>query len=160
MAPHQTGGCNSISPHGMKPVNRQTWDNRHADPQAIEVELTGSKGREWIMRWLPSRAHDNGMFLVFANGIGVDDDEVRTGNAMILDPYGRTIAHTDRPADDIVVADLKADLLENCTGRRWMRARRPELYSMLAQPTGREQDTRTVRFGTKPQSPTASTASR
>ena len=24
----------------------------------------------WLMRWLPSRAHDNGMFLVFSNGVG------------------------------------------------------------------------------------------
>jgi predicted amidohydrolase len=44
------------------------------------------------MRWLPSRAHDNGMFLIFSNGIGPDDDEIRTGNAMILDPYGEIIA--------------------------------------------------------------------
>ena len=41
------------------------------------------------MRWLPARAHDNGIFLVFSNGVGVDDDEVRTGNAMVIDPYGR-----------------------------------------------------------------------
>ena len=45
--------------------------------------------RAMLMRWLPARAHDNGLFLVFANGIGVDDDEIRTGNSMILDPYGR-----------------------------------------------------------------------
>lgn len=25
----------------------------------------------------------------FSNGVGVDDDEIRTGNSMILDPYGR-----------------------------------------------------------------------
>jgi len=25
------------------------------------------------------------MFLVFANGVGQDDDEVRTGNAMVID---------------------------------------------------------------------------
>jgi hypothetical protein len=27
------------------------------------------------MRWLPARAHDNGLFLVYSNGVGVDDDE-------------------------------------------------------------------------------------
>jgi hypothetical protein len=37
-----------------------------------------------------------------------------------------------------------------CTGRRWMRARRPELYGPLTVPTGMEQDMRTVRFGGKP----------
>ena len=36
------------------------------------------------------------MFLVFSNGVGRDDDEVRTGNAMILDPYGRILARPGR----------------------------------------------------------------
>ena len=85
LAPHQTGGCRSSNPHTMGLVDRALWDNRHADPEAIERELRGPKGREWLLRWLPARAHDNGLFLVFSNGVGVDDDEIRTGNAMILD---------------------------------------------------------------------------
>jgi predicted amidohydrolase len=93
------------------------------------------------MRWLPSRAHDNGVFLVFSNGVGVDDDEVRTGNAMILDPYGRVLAETWKAGDDMVVADLDASLLEKATGRLWMQARRPALYDELSVPTGRERDT-------------------
>jgi predicted amidohydrolase len=99
------------------------------------------------MRWLPSRAHDNGMFLLFSNGIGVDDDEVRTGNAMILDPYGEIIAESRALGDDMVVADLDASLLPQSSGQRWMRARRPELYASLTERTGREQETRRVRFG-------------
>jgi predicted amidohydrolase len=146
LAPHQTGGCHSISPHGLKPVDKAIWARRKEDPEAVRKELTGDKGRGWLMRWLPARAHDNGMFLVFANGIGVDDDEIRTGNAMILDPYGRVIVETCAAGDDMVVADLDADLLTNCTGRRWMQARRPDLYGPLAVPTGRERDTRSVRF--------------
>ena len=146
LAPHQTGGCWSASPHAMSPVDRRLWDNRLADPAAIEAEFRGPKGRAWLMRWLPSRAHDNGLFLVFANGVGVDDDEVRTGNAMIVDCYGRIITETCRPADDMVAADLDGSLLERCTGRRWMRTRRPELYGPLAVRTGIEQDTRAVRF--------------
>ena len=99
------------------------------------------------MRWLPARAHDNGMFLIFSNGIGIDDDEIRTGNAMILDPYGRILTETCKAGDDMVVADLDASLRDRCTGVRWIRARRPELYGPLAEPTGMEQDTRRVRFG-------------
>jgi predicted amidohydrolase len=147
LAPHQTGGCNSASPHGMKPIDPAVWHARGTDPGAIRAELTGPKGKGWIMRWLPSRAHDNGMFVLFTNGVGIDDDEVRTGNAMILDPYGRTVAETNEPADDMVVADLDLSLIPQSTGRRWMRARRPELYAPLTTPTGLEQDTRTVRFG-------------
>ena len=147
MAPHQTGGCNSVSPHAMKPIDPAIWARRHEDPAACEAELCGPKGRGWIMRWLPSRAHDNGMFLLFSNGIGPDDDEIRTGNAMVLDPYGEIIAESRAAGDDIVVADLDASLLETSSGRRWLRARRPELYESLTRRTGMEQTTRRVRFG-------------
>ena len=147
MAPHQTGGCNSVSPHGMKPIDPAIWAQREEDPAACEAEICGPKGRGWLMRWLPSRAHDNGMFLLFSNGIGPDDDEIRTGNAMVLDPYGEIIAESRAAGDAMVVADLDASLLETSSGRRWLRARRPELYESLTQPTGKEQTTRRVRFG-------------
>jgi len=146
IAPHQTGGVGGKDRHRMGLIDPVSWANRHQDPEAIEREFRGDKGRGWLMRWLPSRAHDNGVFLVFSNGVGVDDDEIRTGNAMILDPYGRILAETWKAADDMVVADLDAGLLENATGRRWIRARRPELYGPLAVPTGRERDTRDLKF--------------
>ena len=146
LAPHQTGGCNSVSPQGMKRIDPRLWHNRANDPTAIEAELSGPNGKGWLMRWLPSRAHDNGMFLVFSNGVGIDDDEVRTGNAMILDPYGRTLAETNAAADAMVIADLDLNLIPQSTGQRWLRARRPQLYGPLAVPTGRERDTRSVRF--------------
>ena len=99
------------------------------------------------MRWLPSRAHDNGLFLIFSNGIGVDDDEIRTGNAMILDPYGQILAEVDgSPADAMVLADLDPACLAEATGRVWMQARRPDLYGPLTVPTGMERDTRVLKF--------------
>jgi len=140
LAPHQTGGCRTSNPNLMGVIERRVWDERHTNPEAIERELRGEKGRGWLMRWLPSRAHDNGLFLVFSNGVGIDDDEIRTGNAMILDPYGRVLTETSKAGDDIVVADLDASLLAKATGRLWIQARRPELYRELAVPTGREKD--------------------
>ena len=130
-------------------VDRASWDHHYTNPEAIEAELRGLKGRGWLMRWLPARAHDNSVFLIFSNGVGVDDDEIRTSNAMILDPYGRVLAETWKAGDDMVVADLDASLLEVSTGRRWIKTRRPELYEPLTVPTGLEQDTRTVRFDKK-----------
>jgi predicted amidohydrolase len=147
LAPHQTGGCRSRSPRAMGAIDPALWERRKEDPAAIEAEMRGPKGRGWLMRWLPSRAHDNGMFLVFSNGVGVDDDEVRTGNAMILDPYGEILVESDKADDDMVVADLDAGVLPTSSGRRWLDARRPELYKPLTVPTGRERDTRSVRFG-------------
>ncbi|MFZ4695653.1 MAG: nitrilase family protein [Verrucomicrobiia bacterium] len=146
LAPHQTGGCRSNSPHCMGLVDRRLWENRRANPAAIEREFRGDKGRGWLMRWLPSRAHDNGVFLVFSNGVGVDDDEVRTGNAMVLDPYGRVLVETWKARDEMLVCDLDGRLLARATGRRWIRSRRPELYALLAKRTGIERDTRQVRF--------------
>jgi predicted amidohydrolase len=150
LAPHQTGGTASRSPHGMKPVDLELWHNRHADPEALRREFQGDKGRGWLLRWLPSRAHDNGLFLLFANGVGLDDDEVRTGHAMIIDCYGRIQAETQAIEDDLVVADLDLSLLPLCTGRRWIRARRPELYGALTVPLGHEMAPHEARFSDKP----------
>ena len=150
IAPHQTGGTNSRSPHGMKPVPAELWEARESDPAAIEAEFRGHNGREWLLRWLPARAHDNGLFVLFSNGVGRDDDEIRTGNAMIIDPYGRIVAETWRAADDIVVADLDLDLLALSTGRRWIRGRRPELYELLTRRSGNELDPRAARFSEDP----------
>jgi len=146
IAPHQTGGVGGKDPHRMGLIDPALWANRHADPESIEREFRGDKGRGWLMRWLPSRAHDNGLFLIFSNGVGVDDDEIRTGNAMILDPYGRILAETCQASDAMVVADLDPTLLQTATGRRWIQARRPELYGPLTVRTGRERDTRELKF--------------
>lgn len=146
IAPHQTGGVRSKDPHLMGLIDRRLWDNRHADPAAIEAEFRGDKGRGWLLRWLPSRAHDNGIYLIFSNGVGIDDDEIRTGNAMILDPYGRILAETSQPADAIIFAELDSALLTSATGAKWMRARRPNLYSSLTIPTGQESTTRQMKF--------------
>lgn len=146
IAPHQTGGCRTRNPHLMGLIDRKIWDNRGVEPARIQEEILGDKGRGWLMRWLPSRAHDNGLFVIFSNGIGVDDDEIRTGNAMILDPYGRILAESRKADDDMVTAELHGELLEQSTGRSWIQARRPELYASLAQRTGLERDARALKF--------------
>ena len=146
LAPHQTGGCDTPSPRCMGAIDLDLWESRAENAGAIEAEFKGPKGREWLMKWLPARAHDNGIFLIFSNGVGRDDDEVRTGNAMILDPYGDVLAETWKAGDDMVVADLDPEVRKMCTGVRWIRSRRPELYDLLAERTGRERDIRHVRF--------------
>jgi len=146
LAPHQTGGCNSPSPKCMGTIDVQLWENREKDPAAIEAEFKGPKGRAWLQRWLPARAHDNGLFLIFSNGVGRDDDEVRTGNAMILDPYGDTLEESWAAKDEMVIADLDPELREMSTGARWIQSRRPDLYGDLAKPSGNEKPTREVRF--------------
>mgnify|MGYP004715030093 CR=1 FL=1 len=146
LAPHQTGGTNSRSPHGMKPIPLELWEQRTARQEEITSAFRGASGREWLMRWLPARAHDNGMFILFSNGVGADDDEVRTGNAMIIDPYGRIVNETWVAADAMVSAELDLSLLPMSTGRRWMAGRRPDLYRILTERQGYERDAITARF--------------
>jgi predicted amidohydrolase len=150
LAPHQTGGTASRSPHAMGVIDTALWRDRTRNPEALRAEFQGDKGRGWLLRWLPARAHDNGLFVLFSNGVGEDAGEVRTGNAMILDPYGRIVAETDAIDDAMVVADLDLDLLPLSTGRRWIRGRRPELYGVLTQPQGHELSPLEARFSTEP----------
>ncbi|MBR91047.1 MAG: acyltransferase [Verrucomicrobiales bacterium] len=150
LAPHQTGGCDTPSPRCMGAIDPALWENRAVNPSAIEAEFRGPKGHEWIMKWLPARAHDNGLFIIYSNGVGRDDNEVRTGNSMILDCYGDVLAETSHPGNAMILADLRAAERHMCTGVRWIRSRRPELYEPLSTPTGHEQDIRTVRFTRDP----------
>lgn len=148
IAPHQTGATGDESPRTlMGLIDKALWENRRENPEAIEAEFKGPKGREWLMKWLLARAYDNGLFLVFSNGVGIDDNEVRTGNAMIIDCFGRVITETWKADDDMVVADLDARLQVDCTGITFIKARRPELYGLLAEPTGMEEDIRKLRMG-------------
>ena len=66
----------------------------------------------------------------------MDDDEIRTGNAMILDPYGRILAETWKAGDDMVIADLDASLLAEATGRRWIRPAVPNSTARSQCPPG------------------------
>lgn len=149
LAPHQTGGCRTNDPNIMGIIDSRLWENREQDRQSIENEFKGEKGRGWLLRWLPSRAHDNGVFYIFSNGVGKDDDEIRTGNAMIIDSYGRIISETWKADDDMVIATLDAGLRIDNTGQRWITARRPSLYKKLSESTGNEVDIRTARFSGK-----------
>lgn len=149
LAPHQTGGTVSRSPHGMKHIPLELWERRSSEPEALREAFQGPNGRGWLMRWLPARAHDNGMFIVFSNGVGRDEDELRTGNSMIIDPYGRIIAESTAIEDDIVTALIDLTLVDESSGQRWMSGRRPELYSVLSARRGDERSARATRFDLK-----------
>ena len=131
--PHVTCGLPSVMP-GRGTIDRAVWDNRHRDPVRCRQEFTGPKGRGWLMRWLPARAYENGIYAVFTNPIGMDDGEVRNGNAMVIDPFGEIIAECTKLGDDVTVGLCTADKLTLASGRRYLRARRPELYGKLVEP--------------------------
>jgi predicted amidohydrolase len=129
-APHVT--CCTPSPMpGRGWVDKKLWDNREIDPDTLRAEFDGPKGRAWLLRWLPSRAYDNGIYLVFSNPIGMEDDQVKNGNSMIFDPYGEILAECRSFDDQVVTGLCTPDKLELAGGFRYRKARRPELYGHI-----------------------------
>lgn len=131
--PHVTGCTPSTMP-GRGAVDRALWEARARDPVPLRLEFQGPKGRGWLMRWLPARCWENGVFGVFSNAIGVDHDTIKPGLAMVLDPHGEVLVESHALDDDVVVATLTAESYERASGRRYLRARRPELYAKLVEP--------------------------
>jgi len=132
--PHVTGCLPSVMP-GRGLVDPKLWTNRQEDPVPLRIELNGPKGRDWLMRWLPARAYENGVYAIFTNPIGMDDDQVRNGNAMVLDPFGEVIAECHALGDDVAIGFCSEAKRDASSGRRYLRARRPELYSKLVAPS-------------------------
>jgi len=125
--PHVTM-CTPAPRPGAGFVDPQLWENREADPTSLRLEFDGMKGRKWLMKWLPARAYDNGIYAIFSNAIGMDDDQLKNGCSMILDPFGDIIAECRSFDDSIVTATITGDKLKMSGGYRYRKARRPDLY--------------------------------
>ncbi len=126
-APHVTGCTPSAMP-GRGYVADKFWQNRESDPVSLRLEFDGPKGRSWLMRWLPARAYDNGVYYAFTNPIGYDGTHLKNGNSMIIDPYGEVLTEIKSFDDSIAIATITKDKIALSGGFRYMNARRPELY--------------------------------
>ena len=125
--PHVTMCTPSPRP-GAGFVDAALWQNRDQDPTSLRLEFDGLKGRGWLMKWLPARAYDNGIYAIFSNAIGMDDDQVKNGCSMIVDPFGDILAECRLLGDGFVTATLIPEKLKQAGGYRYIAARRPELY--------------------------------
>jgi predicted amidohydrolase len=125
--PHVTMCTPSTRP-GAGFVAPELWHNRETDPTSLRQEFDGLKGRAWLMKWLPARAYDNAVYAIFSNPIGMDDDQLKNGCSMILDPFGDILAECRTLGNDLVTATLTAEKLTQAGGNRYIQARRPELY--------------------------------
>ncbi|WP_431121086.1 nitrilase family protein [Flagellimonas flava] len=133
-APHVTC-CTPSNMPGRGYVDDRLWQNRHKAPETLQAEFDGPKGRAWLMRWLPARAYDNGVYYAFSNPIGYDGEHLKNGNSMILDPYGEVLSEIKSFEDDITVARITKDKIQLSGGWRYKNARRPELYrDIIGQP--------------------------
>lgn len=131
--PHVTMCTPSPRP-GAGFVDASLWQDKEANSKTLREEFDGPKGRSWLMKWLPARAYDNGVYVVFSNPIGMDADQLKNGCSMILDPYGDIIAECRTLGDEVVLAEITEDKLLKAGGYRYRQARKPELYGdILAQ---------------------------
>ncbi|KAF4945653.1 hypothetical protein FGADI_11775 [Fusarium gaditjirri] len=125
--PHVTMCTPSTRP-GAGFVDPSLWTNRPQDPTSLRAEFNGLKGRRWLMKWLPARAYDNAVYVVFSNPIGMDDDQLKNGCSMILDPFGDILSECSLLGEDMAIATCSKDKLQLAGGFRYRQARRPELY--------------------------------
>lgn len=131
--PHVTGCTPSPMP-GRGEVDPRLWDARERDPVRLRMEFDGPKGRGWLMKWLPARMWENGVYGIFSNNVGRDGGTIKPGLSMILDPHGEIVDECRELGDGLAVGWLTARERELASGRRYLRARRPELYGRLSEP--------------------------
>jgi len=125
--PHVTMCTPSTRP-GAGFVDADLWKDKFNNAVTLRKEFDSLKGREWLMKWLPARAYDNGIYAVFSNPIGMDDDQLKNGCSMIIDPFGDIMAECRSLNDEFVIADLTPEKLTQAGGHRYTQARRPDLY--------------------------------
>ena len=138
-APHVTMCTPSAMP-GRGYVDDKLWQNREIDPVPLRMEFDGPKGREWLMKWLPARAYDNGVYYIFTNPIGYDGEHLKNGNSLIIDPYGEILTEIRSFEDTFTTATITSDKLPLAGGWRYRMARKPELYRDII---GAKHDSRT-----------------
>lgn len=125
--PHVTMCTPSTRP-GAGFVDPDLWKNKEENRVLLRQEFDGLKGKAWLMKWLPSRAYDNAVYAIFSNPIGMDDDQLKNGCSMIIDPFGDVIAECRSLSDQFVIAEITEEKLTAAGGFRYLQARRPELY--------------------------------
>ena len=119
--PHVTMCTPSTRP-GAGFVDPKLWENKEADPTSLRLEFDGMKGRGWLMKWLPARAYDNGVYAIFSNPIGMDDDQLKNGCSMIIDPFGDILAECRSLDDSFVTATITPEKLTQAGGYRYVKS--------------------------------------
>ena len=103
----------------------------HASPRGNPME----KLKSWL-RHLTARAFDNGVFLVACNQAGETSEGFSfPGVALALRPDGQILARYAGKRENILFAELEADVLQGIRQHRmkyFLPQRRPDLYRKIA----------------------------
>jgi len=112
----------------------------HASPRVM-----GNRRESWL-KYLTARAYDNGVYVAACNLVGSDGgDKEFCGGALVLDPRGNIVAESFSGKEDLLVADLDPDPVNNMRQKErkvmsdslYLDFRRPELYHKLTERTGK-----------------------
>jgi len=100
-------------------------------PHASPRNTPNEKLQSW-MRHLPARAYDNSLFVVACNPCGENGEGLSfSGVALAISPSGDILQSCAGDGEQMMVFDLKADLLEDVRNHRmkyFLPNRRPEVY--------------------------------
>ena len=103
----------------------------HASPRGEPAEKMNS----WL-RHMPSRAFDNGFYVVACNQVGRNREGLEfPGVAMAIGPDGRVMESFAGKEERLVLAELKAGFLDEVRRHRmryFLAGRRPELYAEIS----------------------------
>jgi omega-amidase len=76
-----------------------------------------------------ARAIENQSYVVLANRVGKDDGVPFCGSSAVIDPYGVVVAGASADREELIVAEISHEVLEQVRVRMTVFAhRRPELY--------------------------------
>jgi len=107
-------------------------------PHASPRETAQAKQERWL-RYLASRAYDNGIFVVACNHAGKEDNLSFGGGTMVFSPRGEVLAQAKVEGEDMIVTDLKGSALKDVRQSPhgyFLGRRRPELYHGLVRKQG------------------------
>lgn len=94
--------------------------------------FAGDKEARW--RIASCRAFENNIFLVGCNRSGQEGNVFFAGRSCICGPQGEFLARSEIETEDIIAADLKADVLKAARMKYTrFRDRRPDLYGKISQ---------------------------
>lgn len=100
--------------------------------ELVVIPQAGSVG-EWppglFEAEVRTAAFQNGYFAALCNRVGVEDEMTFAGESFVSDPEGRIITRGKSGEEQLVIAGLDLDLVQQSTARKlFWRDRRPELY--------------------------------
>ncbi|MGI8956993.1 MAG: nitrilase-related carbon-nitrogen hydrolase [Chthoniobacterales bacterium] len=76
-----------------------------------------------------ARAIENQSYVVLSNRVGKDDGVPFCGSSAVIDPYGVVVAGASADREELIVAEISHEVLEQVRARMTVFAhRRPELY--------------------------------